>query len=58
MLIFSGICWIISWWSIMNTSFNLEFEPIVCAPEDAIRTFYSSGADYLAMGDVLISKNS
>lgn len=42
--------------AVMNTSFNLEFEPIVCSPHDAIRTFFSSGADYLAMGDALISK--
>ncbi len=42
--------------AVMNTSFNLDFEPIVCSPHDAIRTFYSSGADYLAIGDALISK--
>lgn len=42
--------------AVMNTSFNLEFEPIVCSPHDAIRTFFSSGADYLAIGDALISK--
>lgn len=42
--------------AVMNTSFNLDSEPIVCSPHDAIRTFYSSGADYLAIGDVLISK--
>lgn len=42
--------------AVMNTSFNLEYEPIVCAPHDAIRTFFSSGADYLAIGDVLIGK--
>lgn len=42
--------------AVMNTSFNLEYEPIVCSPHDALRTFYSSGPDYLAIGDVLISK--
>lgn len=42
--------------AVMNTSFNLEYEPIVCSPHDAIRTFYSSGADYLAIGDVLVAK--
>ena len=41
---------------VMNTSFNLEYEPIVCSPTDAIRTFYSSGANYMALGNVLISK--
>lgn len=42
--------------AVMNTSFNLEYEPIVCSPHDATRTFFSSGADYLAIGDALISK--
>lgn len=42
--------------AVMNTSFNLEFEPIVCSPHDAIRTFYSSGADFLAIGNALIGK--
>lgn len=42
--------------AVMNTSFNLEYEPIVCSPHDAIRTFFSSGADHLAMGEFLISK--
>lgn len=42
---------------IMNTSFNLRGEPIVCAPKDAIRTFYSSGLDYLVMGDHILAKN-
>jgi carbamoyltransferase len=42
---------------ILNTSFNLRGEPIVCSPKDAIRTFYSSGLDFLAMGDFLIAKD-
>ncbi len=42
---------------ILNTSFNLKGEPIVCSPVDAIRTFYSSGLDYLALGSFLIKKN-
>lgn len=41
---------------ILNTSFNLRGEPIVCTPEDAIRTFYTSGLDYLAMENFLIKK--
>lgn len=41
---------------IMNTSFNLRGEPIVCSPFDAIRTFYSSGMDALIMGDFLVQK--
>lgn len=42
--------------AIMNTSFNLDDEPIVNSPTDALRTFFSSSADYLAMGNALISK--
>jgi carbamoyltransferase len=42
---------------IMNTSFNLRGEPIVCAPKDAIRTFYSSGLDYLVLGSRIIAKD-
>lgn len=41
---------------VMNTSFNLREEPIVCAPKDAIRTFYSSGLDVLCIGPFLIAK--
>ncbi len=42
---------------VMNTSFNLRGEPIVCAPKDAIRTFYSSGLDYLVLGNFVIAKD-
>lgn len=42
---------------IMNTSFNLRGEPIVCTPKDAIRTFYSSGLDFLVMGDFVVAKD-
>lgn len=41
---------------LLNTSFNVNREPIVNSPEDAIRCFYSTGIDYLAMGNCLISK--
>ena len=41
---------------IMNTSFNLRGEPIVCSPKDAIRTFYSSGLDYLVLGEFIVAK--
>ena len=41
---------------VMNTSFNLREEPIVCAPRDAVRTFYSSGLDALCLGPFLIVK--
>lgn len=42
---------------ILNTSFNLKGEPIVCTPKDAVRTFYSSGLDFLVLGDSLIAKS-
>lgn len=41
---------------ILNTSFNLRGEPIVCSPTDAIRTFFSSGMDNLVMGSYLVEK--
>ena len=41
---------------VLNTSFNLNGEPIVCTPEDAIRTFYSCGLDVLFLGNVRIAK--
>lgn len=42
--------------AVLNTSFNISGEPIVCTPEDALRTFYASGMDYLAIGDFLVDK--
>jgi len=42
--------------SLINTSFNLKGEPIVDSPSDAIRTFFSSGIDYLYLSDFLIKK--
>jgi carbamoyltransferase len=41
----------------MNTSFNLKGEPIVCTPKDAIRTFFSSGLDFLVMGSYVVAKD-
>ena len=41
---------------LINTSFNLNGEPIVCSPEDAIRTFYTCGLDFLVLGDYVIEK--
>jgi carbamoyltransferase len=39
--------------SIVNTSFNIHEEPIVCTPEDAIRAFKQGHLDLLAMGPFL-----
>src|SRR5262249_8453360 len=35
---------------VLNTSFNVNGEPIVCTPLDALRCFYSSGLDHLVIG--------
>lgn len=43
--------------AILNTSFNLHGEPIVCSPKDAITSFAKSGLNYLAIENYLISKN-
>ena len=41
---------------ILNTSFNLNGEPIVMTPIDAIKTFYSCGLDILIIGNFIIKK--
>ncbi|MDP3954013.1 MAG: carbamoyltransferase C-terminal domain-containing protein [bacterium] len=43
--------------AVLNTSFNLHGEPIVCSPEYAVRTFENSGLKYLALGNWLIEKH-
>ena len=40
--------------TIINTSFNIHEEPIVCTPADAIRAFQIGHLDYLAMGPFLV----
>ena len=42
--------------AVLNTSFNLHGEPIVCAAADAVDTFERSGLPHLAIGHWLISK--
>ena len=41
---------------IVNTSFNVRGEPIVCTPEDAYRCFMRTEMDYLVMEDFLFDK--
>jgi carbamoyltransferase len=43
---------------VLNTSFNLKGDPIVCTPKDAIQTFYTSGLDDLVIGDFVVSKST
>jgi carbamoyltransferase len=42
--------------SVINTSFNMHEEPIVCTPADAIRAFEQGHLDYLAMGNFLLKQ--
>src|SRR3989338_4814643 len=41
---------------ILNTSFNLRGEPLVCRPEEAYKCFMRTEMDYLIMGGVLLDK--
>ncbi len=41
---------------ILNTSFNIKAEPIVCSPKDAVNSYVNSDLDYLVIGNFLVSK--
>jgi carbamoyltransferase len=41
---------------IVNTSFNVRGEPIVCNPDDAFKCFMRTEMDFLVMGDLLFDK--
>jgi len=42
---------------VINTSFNVRGEPIVCTPGDALRCFMRTEMDYLLLGPFLLAKN-
>lgn len=42
--------------AVLNTSFNIKGEPLVCSPRDALRTFWSTGLDVLAIGSFIVKK--
>ena len=42
---------------LVNTSFNVRGEPIVCGPEDAYRCFMRTDMDYLVLGPFLLGKS-
>jgi len=44
--------------SLINTSFNMHGEPIVCSPTDALRSFQAGKLDYLAIGNWLVTHPS
>lgn len=41
---------------VLNTSYNVKNEPIVCSPTDAIKCFLSTDMDATALGDYLVEK--
>jgi len=43
---------------LVNTSFNVRGEPIVCTPEDAYRCFMRTEMDYLVLGNFLLDKRN
>lgn len=43
---------------VLNTSFNVAGQPIVCNPKDALGTFYICGLDALAIGDFVVEKGT
>ncbi|MFO7635061.1 MAG: carbamoyltransferase C-terminal domain-containing protein [Caldilinea sp.] len=44
--------------SVINTSFNMHEEPIVCTPHDALRSFQQGNLAYLALEDWLVTHPS
>ena len=43
---------------LVNTSFNVRGEPIVCTPEDAYRCFLATDMDVLVLEDFVIAKDA
>jgi carbamoyltransferase len=43
---------------LVNTSFNVRGEPIVCTPLDAYRCFMRTDIDYLVLGPFLLDKKT
>ena len=43
---------------LVNTSFNVRGQPIVCTPPEAIDTFIAAGLDGLAIGDWLVTRKA
>jgi len=40
--------------AILNTSFNMHGEPIVCSPEDALKTFKTAKLDLLVLENFIV----
>ncbi|MEM8598095.1 MAG: carbamoyltransferase C-terminal domain-containing protein, partial [Pseudomonadota bacterium] len=43
---------------VVNTSFNVRGEPIVCTPEDAFRCFMGTDLDWLVVGNAVLRKDA
>ncbi len=43
---------------LVNTSFNVRGEPIICTPEDAYRCLINTEMDYLVMGNFLLQRTA
>jgi carbamoyltransferase len=43
---------------VVNTSFNVRGEPIVCTPEDAFRCFMGTDIEWLACGNAILRKEA
>jgi carbamoyltransferase len=43
--------------TIVNTSFNMHEEPIVCSPKDAVRAFKMGHLNYMAIGKFLVGND-
>jgi len=41
---------------LLNTSFNIKGDPIICNPRQALRCFYDTGLDILVMGNFMLIK--
>jgi carbamoyltransferase len=41
---------------LVNTSFNIRGEPVVCTPEDAYRCFVCTEMDWLVMGNFVLER--
>ncbi len=41
---------------VLDTSFNINGEPIVLSPDDALNTFFNSGLEFLMMNSFLVKK--
>ena len=42
--------------ALLNTSFNIHGEPLVCTPDEALRVYADCGADALAIGPFLVAR--